>query len=135
MPPSVTIRRAIFSGEAHDPPDDGFRVGSAAGRNHQDGARMNHIAVDIVGLAQTIDTDAIALGNHTQGVAALDHVAAARAIIGKPGALRSGPAKMPIDSIGDGRGHFTPVLGIAQVAFILWIADETDLDQKTGYIR
>ena len=96
---------------------------------------MNHVAVDIVGLAQTIDADPIALGNYTERVAALDHVAAARAIVGKPGALRCGPAKMPIDSVGDGRGHFTPMLGIAEVAFVLGIADETDLDQKTRYIR
>ncbi len=50
---------------------------SGPGRDHQDGAGVDDVAVEVVGFAQAVDADLVAAGNDTEGVTALDDMAVA----------------------------------------------------------
>src|SRR5690625_1535259 len=108
--------------------------GSGAGRNDQHRAGMDNIAFDVVGLADAGNAGAVAMGNDAQRVATLDHMPAAVAVGGNPGALRRGFEKVLADALHEGLGQ-PPLIGLAaQIGLVGWIADKTRFNKNAGDI-
>src|SRR6056297_4236235 len=100
------------------------RESGSAGRDLEHGARMNHVALYGVGLAQPVQTDRITLSDGPQRVAALHHVARRVAAIGgKPCAARRGLAEMLFDAAPNRGSQFRPVPARPEVGFIAGVAD------------